>query len=170
MMDKANLDLLRERWSRDMINSIVLALNQGLSIRSILRELPQTRAPGISSRMLDLRGIDLSHQNLRGPWKVQGGMRRRAGVNLKSADLSGAFLQWVILPNADLRNARLHHAVLQDAELIHANLSGADLTGADLTGAWLLFTNFRGACVTETQLHSRRNLGQLDFDYHAFEL
>lgn len=170
MMDEVLLESLRARWSRDTINQIVLALNHGTSIRGILRGLPRVESPDLPLRMLDLRGIDLSHQNLRGPWKVREGIRKRAGIILKYADLTGALLQWTILPSADLRYARLVGAALQDAELIHADLSGADLTDADMTGAWLLYTKFRGTRITEAQLNSRRNLGQLDFDYHAYEL
>jgi hypothetical protein len=36
--------------------------------------------------------------------------------------------------------------------------------------AWLLDTKFYNSKITEKQLNSRRNLGQLDFDYRAFEI
>ena len=169
-IDNINIKELRGRWSGNLVNQVVLALNQGASIRSILKQVPSLKVPPLPAKVLDLRGIDLSHQNLRGPWRTRDGIRKRIGVNLRGADLTGALLKWTILPRADLRNTCLKGAELQDAELIYANLSGADLDNADLTGAWLLYTKFSEARVTEDQLNSRRNLGQLDFDYHAFEL
>ena len=161
---------LQERWERDVIIRIVIALNEGQEIGSILKETPKNPSfPAMPGR-LDLRGIDLSFQNLRGPWSFRKDQRLRMGINLSSADLSGASLNWVILPRADLRDALLINADLRNAELIFSDLSGADLTGADMQDAWLLDTRFYNSKVTEKQLTSRRNLGQLDFDYRAFEI
>ncbi|MFH1941862.1 MAG: pentapeptide repeat-containing protein [bacterium] len=161
---------LRERWTADMINHIVVALNEGRTIDSVLEDLPQDEMLPHHPNRMDLRGIDFSHQNLRGPWEFDGDRRQRCGVVLKKADLTGANLSWVILPKADLREALFIDADLKDAELIYSNLSKADLTGADMRGAWLLDTKFIGAKIGEEQLKSRRNLGQLDFDYYAYEI
>jgi hypothetical protein len=161
---------LQRRWSRRIINRIVIALNEEQDITGILGEVESDpQIPFLAGRT-DLRGIDLSHQNLRGPWKLEKEKHVRTGVGLKGVDLTGANLEWGILPRADLRNGVLRDVNLADAELILADLTGADLTGADLSGAWLLDTKFRNAKITPGQLASRRNLGQLDFDYHAFEI
>jgi uncharacterized protein YjbI with pentapeptide repeats len=161
---------LRDRWKGDLVNRIVIALNEGREIQSVLGEVPQNpEVPSVAGR-IDLRGINLSHQNLRGPWEIKGEERVRVGVNLRDVDLAGAILNWVILPRADLRGAILKDVDLRNAELIYSDLSDADLTGAEMQGAWLLETKFYGAKITEEQLKSRRNLGQLDFDYLAYEI
>lgn len=161
---------LRDRWERDLINRIVIALNEGREIRPILGEVPLNPEVASVANRMDLRGIDLSHQNLRGPWEIRGEERVRVGVDLRDVDLTAAILSWVILPRADLRGAILKDVDLRDAELIYSDLSDADLTGAEMQGAWLLDTKFYGAKITEEQLKSRRNLGQLDFDYLAYEI
>jgi uncharacterized protein YjbI with pentapeptide repeats len=161
---------LRERWDRDTIIRVVIALNEGESVESHIREVVRNpEIPDLSGH-LDLRGIDLSFQNLRGPWRSGEGKRYRTGVVLEGADLSGANLRWVILPRGNLRGAVLKGADLSNAELIFTDLSGADLSGANMENAWLWDTCFYGANVSKQQLNSRRNLGQLDFDYHAYRL
>jgi uncharacterized protein YjbI with pentapeptide repeats len=161
---------LRKRWTRPIINRIVRTCNEGGAIAELIAEIKADKdVPSLPDRM-DLRGIDLSHQNLRGPWKIEEEKHVRTGVCLRGADLTGANLQWIILPRADLRDAILHDVNLANAELILSDLTGADLTGAELSGAWLLDTKFQKARVTKKQLQSRRNLGQLDFDYHAYEI
>jgi uncharacterized protein YjbI with pentapeptide repeats len=147
----------------------VIALNEGRSIRSVLDRVYVPPGCPPSESRLDLRGIDFSHQNLRGPWKLADDERKRIGVHLEEADLTGANLSWAILPRANLRGALLRHADLDHAELIYSDLSGADLDGASLEGAWLLYTKFHDTNITTEQLESRQNLGQMDFDYHAYE-
>jgi len=169
-LNSEQVQWLHDRWKGDITNKIIIALNEGRSLDPILKKLKKLPdIPNVDLR-LDLRYIDLSHQNLRGPWKKEGDRRVRSGVNLQNADLTGANLTWVIMPCADLTNSLLYDANLQSAELIHSDFTKADLTGADLSGAWLLGTKFHFAKVTEVQLQSRRNLGQMDFDYHAFEI
>ncbi len=158
------------RWNPDLINKIVITLNQGLEIKSILEEVPQRDDIAPLPERFDLRGIDFSFQNLRGPWSVKNEERIRIGVNLKNADLSFANLTWAILPRADFRRAVLRNASLTNAELIFADFSEADLTDADMNGAWLLDTKFYGAKIKEEQLRTRRKLGQLDFDYRAYSM
>lgn len=167
---KEDLEWLRARWTLGTINRIVIALNEGQPITSVLETVPQDEAMPPLSHRLDLRGIDLSHQNLRGPWTFREEERIRIGVNLRGSDLTGAVLTWTILPRADLRDAILRSADLRDAELIQADLSGADLTGANVRGAWFSNTCLKNAKIAEEQLKSRRKLGQLDFNYHAYEI
>ena len=168
-LSEKEVTLLRERWKGNVVNRIVVALNEGRSIAPILRRVPVPEGVVPSEGRLDLRGIDLSHQNLRGPWMFEEGKRRREGANLEGADLTAADLSWTILLRARLREGILRDADLNHAELVYADLSGADLTGADLRGAWLLYTKFHEAAITDAQLESRQNLGQMDFDYHAYE-
>lgn len=169
-LNREQIRRLSDRWKGDVINTIVIALNEGRSLKPILRKLKKhPDIPGVGER-LDLRFIDLSHQNLRGPWRQEGHRRVRCGVNLQNADLTGADLSWVIMPNADLSGTILNNANLQNAELILSDFTRADLTGANIQGAWLLDTKFHFAIVTEAQLQLRRNLGQMDFDYHAYEI
>ena len=161
---------LQGRWSRDLVNSIVVALNQGTPVLPLLGTVEQADKIAPLPGRMDFRGIDFSHQNLRGPWTTEEDKRFRGGVNLRGADFTGADLSWAILPNADLQGSIFIDSNLSFAELILSDLSGADLTDADMTGAWLLDTKFYDALVTEEQLNSRQNHGQMDFDYHAFEI
>ncbi|OVE80375.1 hypothetical protein BVY01_00420 [bacterium I07] len=158
-----------KRWNLDLVNQIVVALNLGASIIPLIQSAFPT-AYTTSEGLIDLRGIDFSHQNLRGPWINTEGTRSRSGVDLHETDLSGSDLKWAILPRANLKKSLLINADLRDSELIMADLSGADLTGADMTRVWLLNTKFHQAKISSNQLDSRRCLGQLDFDYHAFEI
>ena len=75
-----------------------------------------------------------------------------AGVNLSSADLSGAFLIDTDITDANLVNVRLVDANLFGAKLIDANLSGADLKHANLGTADLTLTNLTSADLTDTCL------------------
>ena len=153
-----------------MIIRLVIALNAGESINSLLKDIPKPDGECADNDSIDLRGIDFSHQNLRGPWKKQNDKLIRRGVHLQNADLSFSDLSWAFLPRANLRGAILCEANLNNSELILADLRDADLTGASFDGAWLLDTLFLGAKVDESQLKVRRNLGQMDFDYHAYEI
>lgn len=162
--------VLQKRWSRDLINKIVIALNEGVSIKPLLADIPKQDDLPSTDRDLDLRGIDLSYQNLRGPWVQEEAERYRKGIVLPKVDLTAANFAWAILPKADLSNSLLIDVDFNHAELIYANFNSADLTGANLESAWMLDTKFHDAIISEEQLHSRRALGQLDFDYHAFEL
>jgi len=170
LSEEEKVHWLRTRWDPRLINKIVIALNQGLEIKSILEEVSQRDDIAPLPDRFDLRGIDLSFQNLRGPWAFKDGQRIRVGVNLRNGDLTFANLTWAILPRADFRGVILKNVSLTNAELIFADFSEADLTGADMSGAWLLGTKFYGAKIKEEQLRTRRKLGQLDFDYRAYEM
>ena len=170
MFSGRNTQNLVNRWNADLINQVVVRLNSGIEFKSLLKKfnLPEGISP--SDKRLDLRGIDLSHQNLSGPWKKIKGKKVRCGVDLSNTDLIYANLEWVLLPRAKLINSSLVCTNLQNAELIFADLSGANLAEANLSGAWLWDTVMKNANVTEEQLQARRNLDQMDFDYHAYVL
>ena len=161
---------LQARWTRQIINDIVIAWNEGLVVTEIMNAVKSDPGTPCLPDRLDLRGIDLSHQNLRGPWKMEQEKHVRTGVDLREVDLTYANLEWVILPRANLCGAVLREVNLCNAELILADFTGADLTGADISGAWLLDTKLQKAKITLEQLAKRRKLGQLDFDYHAYEI
>ena len=57
--------------------------------------------------------------------------------DLRSADLSNAYLRDVNFSNADLQNADLRSVNLVNANLEGTDLRGADLRGANIGGAWL---------------------------------
>jgi hypothetical protein len=66
-------------------------------------------------------------------------------INLRGADLSGAYL----------RDADLSGADLSDADLSDADLSGADLSDADLSGADLSDANLSKANLSRTILEDK---------------
>jgi uncharacterized protein YjbI with pentapeptide repeats len=76
--------------------------------------------------------------------------RRKPVVDLRGADLGGAFLsrtrlRLAFLSGADLREADLSRADLGGADLSRANLIEAVLSGAELSGANLLEANMSRA-------------------------
>ena len=122
---------------------------------------------------LDLRGADLSQEDLRGlplacmeggllpigTWKSTEEQRNMAAVQLQKADLSAAQLQGASLIGAQLQKADLWDAQLQGASLIEAQLQKADLPGAQLQGADLLRAQMQGANLAYAQLE-RTYLGE----------
>jgi hypothetical protein len=88
--------------------------------------------------------------------------RRKPVVDLRGADLGGAFLSrtrlrlaflsGANLREADLREADLGGADLSRANLIEANLSGANLSGANLIEAFLRGANLSGANLSGASL------------------
>jgi len=161
---------LKQRWTRDLVNKIVLALNQGTPVLPWLNAVEQDTALSYKQDLCDFRGIDFSHQNLRGPWTNENNRRFRAGVDLRKSDFTGADLSWAMLPHADLQESIFIDADLSYTELILADLSKANLTGTKMKGVWLLDTKFYEAKISAEQLQSRQNHGQMDFDYHAYEI
>lgn len=74
---------------------------------------------------------------------------RRAGSDLRRADLRGALLK-----NADLSDSDLAGANLGEADAAYANLEAADLTLANLELSRLVGTNLRGAGLGHANLHA----------------
>lgn len=82
----------------------------------------------------NLSGADLSEVNLR-------------GADLRSADLSYAYLSGFDLSEANLRGADLHSADLSEADLSGADLRYANLSGADLRYADLREADLYNCCL-----------------------
>ena len=87
-------------------------------------------------RNLNLRGIDLSGQNMSYSWLSYVDL---TGANLRSVDFSNASLEGAILTGADLTNACF----------VETNLKGANLEGAKLVLANFLRANLDGAIMPE---------------------
>ncbi len=117
---------------------------------------------------LDVRGADLSQEDLRGlPLAcMQGGLtgiellnateeqRNMAAARMKEADLREAQLQKAILTRAQLQEAELYGAQLQEADLHEAQLQKATLREAQLQKADLTRAQLQGATLREAQLDS----------------
>ncbi len=88
---------------------------------------------------LDLRWADLGGAYLR-------------DANLYRADLGGADLRWADLGGTYLRDANLYRADLSEAYLSEADLYGANLSGANLGGANLRGANLRGTDLSRADL------------------
>jgi uncharacterized protein YjbI with pentapeptide repeats len=115
---------------------------------------------------LDLRGADLSEENLRGlPLAcMQGGLaidkwlnateeqRTMATVSMQKSSLYKAQLQGAVLLGAQFQKASLFMAQLQGADLGWTQLQGANLEGAQLQGASLYQAQMQGAYLCEAQL------------------
>lgn len=166
---KKEKEWLCKRWDRNLINRLVFALNSGKVITALLQQIPQDDSISADRKMVDLRGVDFSHQNLRGPWKTKDEKRYRAGISLENADFSCANLSWAIVPHANLKRAVFYEADLSNAELIYSDLSYTDFKNAAMEGAWFLDTKLYESNITEKQLSKRRNIEQMDFYYHAYE-
>ena len=97
-------------------------------------------------------GLNLSGANLAGAYLVTVGLPNAdlTGVNLAGADLLAASLYRADLAGANLTLANLSHAGLFNADLEGANLTGANLTGANLKDANLTGTDLRN-CEGLTQ-------------------
>ena len=112
-------------------------------------------------RHLDLRGADLKFRLLDG--NFNGADLRHA--DLRSANLSGCFLERALFDGAGLEHIEgtigklyavsLTFARLRKASLKYANLKKADFGGADLTGAHLWYAELDGArSLTLDQIES----------------
>ena len=99
------------------------------------------------------------------------GGRSKRGLSYEKAggfrlDLSGAWLKWAKLRNAQLSGAKLPRANLNYANLKCADLSGADLGGAYLPDAWLKDTDLSGAYLGPDFLPDPSGEpGDLDYEY-----
>jgi len=112
---------------------------------------------------LDLRGADLSQEDLRGlPLAcMQGGLewikapeeqRNMAAARMKEANLGRAQLQGANLTRAQLQGASLMRAQLQGASLHRAQLQKANLHRAQLQKASLSVAQLQGANLHGAQL------------------
>jgi uncharacterized protein YjbI with pentapeptide repeats len=118
----------------------------------------------VSHRPDDWFRLTDADQNLVG---VKGALL--AGVNLRGADGTGAFLakatldkadlQGANFSEADLRESSLNWAKLRNAQLEHAKLSGAHLDNADLRGAKLKSATMPGATLWRAQLNDANLYG-----------
>jgi uncharacterized protein YjbI with pentapeptide repeats len=145
-------------------------------------KLIQKGSPVIDFEGVDLRGIDLSQNNLSGgpflsslssftsretmsefgsdPVDLSGANLSNVklygaqlnGVDLSDANLSQAHLGFAQLPSAELSNANFDKAGLKYANLKEANLSNADLSNANLKEAWLKEADLTWAYLGETTL------------------
>jgi uncharacterized protein YjbI with pentapeptide repeats len=91
--------------------------------------------------------LDLREANLRGAYIGEASLLNAnlQGANLQGVDLLNVNLQGANLRDASLQGAYLLGAVLLRANLEGANLQGANLQGADLRGADLRDANLKGA-------------------------
>ena len=80
----------------------------------------------------DLRRVDLRDADLAGAWLNDSNLAR---AELADVDLRGANLEGAILVQARLRRTSLEGAVLTGADLREADLRGADVDNAALAGA-----------------------------------
>ena len=100
-----------------------------------------------SRQGLDMRGADLSQEDLRGlPLAcMQGGLAFGEWVDATEEQRNMAAVR---MQKASLSEAQLQEAHLGDAQLQKANLSGAQLPGADLRKAQLDGVNLEGAILS----------------------
>jgi uncharacterized protein YjbI with pentapeptide repeats len=102
----------------------------------------------------NLSGVDLKFAQLQGAFLPS--------ANLTNAILDVANLKGAILNNANLTNAKLNIADLTNAILIGANLTGAHLEQADLTGAWVNYANFDRATFEPKSLPTLSGISQAE--------
>ena len=116
---------------------------------------------------IDLRGADLSEQNLNRANLSEVNLR---DANLAGTDLRDAKLTFSSLCGADLQSADLMGADLSNANLANANLSQADLRRANLFAAQAVGTNFQqailtGTCIQDWQIDAGTNLDDVQCDF-----
>jgi hypothetical protein len=155
----------------------------------ILKLIEENGGPeGLDLSGKDLSGIDLSREAIQAELEK---VRERApdetplwysefigGINLKGANLQGAFLvcanlQGAKLEGANLQGAFLVCANLRDADLGYTNLQEADLEEATLVGATLDCANLQGAFLKTAKLQeaflASANLQGAHLGYSHFE-
>jgi len=96
------------------------------------------------------------------------------GINLRGANLGGAYLRGADLDGADLCDANLRGANLRGADLGDANLGDAYLRGANLGDAYLGGANLRGANLDGAHLCGAdlcgANLGGAIINWNSHDL
>lgn len=120
------------------------ALNCGDMKNNIRIDLSQAR---MNEAMLI--GVNLNHSNLYKAWLINTDLSES---NLSSSYLNEAYLNGVILEDADLRNAKFEYTILIGGNLEDANAEGASFKGADFEKAILLGTNFTNANLQNANL------------------
>src|SRR5438105_8157330 len=120
---------------------------------------------------LDVRGADLSHENLQGLplTRLRGGFtfmewsfgteqeRSHAAVHMEKANLTGAHLEGAIFGGAQLQGTDFHDTQLPGADFTGAQLQSANFTSANLWRAMLSMAQldksiFGGAQLREANL------------------
>jgi uncharacterized protein YjbI with pentapeptide repeats len=104
---------------------------------------------GASLADLDLSQTTFNSSNLEGADLSRSVLAGHAeslwGVNLASAELTGADLHGLKLSGNSFRDAVLRSANLEGTDLVEADFSSADLTGAQLANAKVIAADFRSA-------------------------
>src|SRR5262249_33099578 len=93
-------------------------------------------------------GVDLRHADLSGAWLLDFNLSH---ARLDGANLVGATLNLANLHGATLRSANLRHALLNQADM-----QNTDLRFADLRGVWATDSCFRGAALQGARLTGLR--------------
>lgn len=134
-MDTEDLKELKRRWVEND--------PQGMgSLLDTMVETLQTQClPGTPGRpvKLDLRGINLAHQDL-------------SGLDLSGYDFSHANLNRADMSRANLSYAVLSHAALEQAVLDECEFIGADLSHADLNECSAKMCGFGGAVLDHASM------------------
>jgi uncharacterized protein YjbI with pentapeptide repeats len=97
----------------------------------LVDEIPEP-GPVVNFRNCDLRGLDLSNQNL-------------VGSNFRGLDLTDTNLEGANLKNANFQRTTLIETHLENANLEGANFQRADIQGSYFDGANLSHVNFKNA-------------------------
>lgn len=79
---------------------------------------------------------------------------RRYSYEMSGMDLSGEYMVWVWLENANLSGANLSGVNASCAQLSFANLSGANLSGTNFEGGALYHANLSGANLEGSELYN----------------
>ncbi len=123
-------------------NSALSSLDYNHPERESKNCITKIRANTLVASVPECEWVDLRGAQLRGAFmygiKLRGATLRRAiltGANLRYAILTGANLRYAELADANLNHANLSYANLREANLLGANLREANLTGAYLGGA-----------------------------------
>ena len=123
-------------------NSALSSLDYNHPERESKNCITKIRANTLVASVPECEWVDLRGAQLRGAFmygiKLRGATLRRAilvGANLRHAELVATNLFRAELAGANLRHANLNYANLREANLLGANLREANLTGAYLGGA-----------------------------------
>jgi uncharacterized protein YjbI with pentapeptide repeats len=109
--------------------------------------------PGADLAGINFRSADLSGADLRGSLFYGAGQDARLGTfDDPIADFSGANLSQANLANATLANVSLERTNLMKTQLTNANLSYGRMRGANLSGAKLVGSNLEGVLLQEASL------------------